>query len=360
MAYAWNALGLANLAASLLLLALSVLFLKARRTEFSVAFAVYSALTALQKFSGGMKLYFSADVATRDMWGLIASVALLLLAPVLAHALAAFTWGQRFKERPLWVKAIIYEPSLILLSLAVLQPSLFEALSPYFGLFFMLLLVLFLPAVWRKHLGARSRIERIQSKYLLVYLALALSASAVARAVPALVEGASLPWWQLSLVYVVATGLLLYATLKYHLFTVDIVAKRATYFTAVTAGTVSVFVIIEEIAERTLAASGNASLVAAVGVALLVAPVVNLVNRGVERLFPEVRATEDYLEGRKAEIYRAQLELALLDEFISREEHAFLERSRRKLGISEEEHDRLEEELRTELGSVRREEASPA
>lgn len=348
MAYAFNVLGVANLVASALLLLLSFLFLKGRRTEFTVAFAVYTGLTATQKLAGGMMLYFSADAATRQLWGLVTSVALLLLIPVLAHALAAFTWGDRFTDRPLWLKAEIYGPSLILLSLVVIDRALFELVSNVFGLPFMLLLVLFFPAVLQKYRRARSRIDRVQSKYLLVYLTLALSSSAIARVIPSVVEGAALPWWQLSVVYMVATGLLLYGILKYHLFTIDIVAKRTTYYTAVTAGVAGVFVVIEQVAEQALA-GGDASLIAAVVVAVLVAPIVHLANRGVERLFPEVNTSDDYLSERKEEIYRAQLELALLDGFITREEHTFLEHSRRRLGISEEEHDRLEAELRTEI-----------
>lgn len=63
MAYVWNWLGLTNLLASVLLLVLGLLFLRAKRTEFTVVFAVYHVLAAAQKFSGGMCGYFSADEA---------------------------------------------------------------------------------------------------------------------------------------------------------------------------------------------------------------------------------------------------------------------------------------------------------
>ena len=348
MAYAWSWFGVANLVASAMLLVLALLFLKARRSEFTLAFAAYSVLTAAQKFSGGMWLYFSADLATRELWQTVVAVLYLPLIPTLAYAIAVFLGGKRFEGLAAWKKALLFVPPALLAPLLFIDRPTFEQASFTLAMVFTFLLLPSLLLVARRHKHARTAIERTQAKYLLVYLVITLSFTAEARVFPFIVPG-RIPWWELAVAYTLATGFLLYGILKYHLFAVDLLAKRATYYTLITAALAGAFIVLEQVVTQLVDLPGYESLLAALGAALLIAPVAHYAKRPVEQLFPAVARSDAYFERRKEEIYRAQLELALADGFITRTEHELLERSRRELGITEADHDRLEREMRARL-----------
>lgn len=343
MAYVFNPFGVANVAASILLLAMGLLFLKARRSEFTVLFAVYSMLAAGQKFTGGIAFYFSADEATRASWLLVSTLFLLASTPTLAHALAAFTWAPRMERlSPGW-KAALYAPFALLIPLVLTDAGAFQTLSLPFAIVFMALLAVFLVPVARRAFQTTSLTVRAQSRYMLVYLIIALSFSMEARVV--LFTLGRFPWWELSMAYMVATGILLYGILRTHLFDVDLKMKWTVKQSTVAAAFIGVFFVVSESASTFFSNTGLGPYlgIAAAGVLVFaLAPLQRAAERVADVALPGVANTHEYLTFRKMEVYKAAVELAAEDGVITAKERRVLGSLRASLGIEGADAEALE------------------
>ncbi|MGQ0535681.1 MAG: hypothetical protein ACT4PT_06395, partial [Methanobacteriota archaeon] len=75
--------------------------------------------------------------------------------------------------------------------------------------------------------------------------------------------------------------------------------------------------------------------------AVIVAPVAKAAKGPIDRLFPNAPSGGQGDRMRLLEIYRAQLEVALVDGRITEREAAVLADARRRFGITDEEHGRL-------------------
>lgn len=332
---ATSAFGIANIVASALLLTLGLLFLRAaRRSEFTVAFAVYSILAAGQKFAGGMWLYYDTPFLSDPQWQAASTLFLLASTPTLAHALAAFTWERRFTQRPLWQKALLYVP---FLALAPLGAANFRWTSLALAAVFLAILVVFLIAVALKARRASSIVTVSQAKYVIAYLAIAAGFSAEARVI--LLLYGTLPWWEVSLAYTVATGILVYGILRTHLFDIDLKVKWTLRRGTLVGAFVVVFLAVAEIAQGILSdAYGYAAGGLAAALMLLaIRPLDRLAARVADSAMPEVQETEGYKLVRKHLVYRAAVESVLEDGEVTPKERRVLATLADELGLSSRE-----------------------
>ncbi|MGQ0535065.1 MAG: hypothetical protein ACT4PT_03230 [Methanobacteriota archaeon] len=341
MPYAWNWFGAANLLASVLLLVLGVLFLRARRSEFTVAFSAYSLLAAAQKFTGGVA-YYLADEATRPPWLLASTLFLLASTPTVAHALAAFTWGPRFRGLRAGRKVLLYVP--------------FAAFAPFLAtgrvgssegafllaIVFMALLLVFFVAVFGKARRAATSIERTQCRYVLSYLAIAFAFSAEARVLLALTG--RMPWWEVSIAYMVATGILLYGIAKTHLFDIDVRVKWTIHRGTLAGIFVAVFFVVSEFAKSFFAARAGliAGVLAAGALLFVLSPLQRVAERVADAAMPGVRPVGALSGPERTEAYRELVRFVWADGRIDRDERRMLAAMRERLGLSATEAERIE------------------
>lgn len=341
---AWSAFGIANVLASALLLTLGLLFLRARRSEFTLAFATYSVFAAGQKFAGGMWLYFDTPLVTDQAWQIASTLCLLASTPTLAHALSAFTWERRFALVRPARKALLYVPFALVAPLAF-RPAAYVGLNLAVAGAFMALLGVFALAVARKARSARTAVVRSQSRYMIAYLVTALAFSVEIRII--LFLYGVLPWWEISLAYMVATGILLYGILRTHLFDIDLKVKWTLRQSTIAAIFVAVFFITSELAATFLSDRMGTvfGIVAAGTLVFALSPLQRAAERLADRAMPDVRATPDYLQFRRFEIYRGAVEHALSDGSVTPDERALLDRLRRDLAIPPADAAALESDL---------------
>lgn len=344
---AWR--GIANVAASLTLLALGLLFLRARRSEFTRAFALYSMLAAGQKFAGGMWLYISTDPAAQARWQTASSLFLLGSTPALAHALCAFTFGRRFTQWPAWAKAGLSAPFALLLPAAFAGGPAYGAFTIGLTVVFLAILALFIVAVWRLRRRTTVAAVRAQAGYVLAYLVIALSFSVEARVI--LLRYGRLPWWELSIAYVVAAGILLYGILRIHLFDIDLKIKWTIRRGTVLGAFVAVFVIVTAVVEQWMQQYGVLVGGVAVGLMLLaLRPLERAADRLADAAMPRVRDTSEYRTVRKREVYRAACESAMQDGIVTEKERDVLATLAEQMGLSHTEARAIERELSATSG----------
>lgn len=145
--------------------------------------------------------------------------------------------------------------------------------------------------------------------------------------------------------------LMAYGVLRFQLFDIDLKLKFA-----LTQGTVGMIIaagfflgseVLEGVVQGVLPIGGTLlGLVVAAAVVLALRPVQRFAEALADRLMPGVRATPDYVDSRKHEVYRAALEGAFEDQEITERERSMLRRLREKLEISPEVAAELEAGLR--------------
>ena len=335
--------GIANVVASTILVLLGLLFLRARRSEFTRAFAVYSILAAGQKFSGGMWLYLVGDPQAQAAWQTASSLFLLASTPTLAHALAAFTFGRPFARRSPWLKAGLYAPFALLIPAAFAGNPAFATFTLGMTLVFLGILGFFLVAVVRLRRTTQVPAVRAQAGYVLAYLVIAMSFSVEVRVI-SLLYG-NLPWWELSIAYMVAAGILLYGILRMHLFDIDLKIKwtirRGTLLGIFVAVFVVVSAIVEQWAQRYNVLVGGL----AVGLLLLaLRPLERAADRLADAAMPRVHDTAEYRTVRKREVYRAATESAIRDGVVTEAERDVLATLADELGLTAGEARAIERE----------------
>lgn len=342
MASSLDLVGMSNLVGCILLALMSALFLRARRTEFTLAFAANTGVSALQKILGGLWLYFPLDAATSLTVMRVAFITWLPILATFVHAMAAFG---RSPSRPLprSVVAAIYAPCVLLAPWGILQPDAYIAAValPFFALF-TALNVPFLAIAWRVHRNAPTVIQRTEGRYMVLYLA--ITAPIVAEGLAIFLLFGRFALWEIALAYAVGTAVLLYGALKHEIFDLNAHARRAALGTMAAGAFALLFLGLEQLLQDVLA-GGTSGLVAAAASAAAVAPLAHVARKPLERLLPDAG------EARKVELYRAQLELALADGAVTDREAELLGRTRRALGITEAQHSLLEREVRTGLAA---------
>ncbi len=348
MAYAWDWYGLANLLAACLLFLVSLLFLRAPRTEFTLTFALFSVFVAASKLTGGVWLYFASDPSTAEAWRLALTGLWIPILPLLAHALCAFTWGRAWEARPWTTKAALYAPFPAMGLLLLLEPQTAEDIALIATLLFALLTLPFLVLVGRKMRRATTEIDRVHSRYVFGYCLFVLIATIVSRAIPTLVPDTPFPHWQLAVAYTGATGILLYGILKTHLFDIDLKVKVALGRSTVAAILLAVFFAVSEGAAALLTDSTGSALAGIAATSVLVfflAPLQRIGDRVASAAMPGVQATPEYLHFRKLSVYRAALERALEDGTVNPDERAMLQALAAELKLPETDLTQLETDL---------------
>jgi hypothetical protein len=145
------------------------------------------------------------------------------------------------------------------------------------------------------------------------------------------------------LVAVIGTA---YAILRYRFFTMDLRVKVFLRYGSTAFLTATAFLFISETLETYIPAQTLlTSLVATAAVAVVLYPVHRLTRRLAERLMPGVADTQEYRRHRRSTIYRAALEGAMLDGFITPEEETALEVLWKSLGLSGKEARSIEKEV---------------
>lgn len=341
MAYAWAWQGGATLLGAVLLVATAVLFLRARRTEFSVSFAAYTATSGVQKGAAGVAIYLATDPGTALPWFTFAVWTWFAILPPFVQAFVAF--ATRRDALPWSWRVAIWAPFVALAGVCLVRPGLILQLGVR-ELFaaFILANFPFLAYAWRALRRAQTVIEREEARYLLLYLA--VTTPIVAESYVIYEVLGRLPLWEIALAYAVGTTLMLYGILRHAVFDIDVLVKRTTFYSMVTAGVAVAFVLVEQVVASSVAVPLPGGVVGGVGAALLLMPLAYGARRVVERAFPGV-ATEAALERRREHVYRAHLELALADGVVSDGEAALLAKARRELGIGPEVHARIQAEL---------------
>lgn len=137
-----------------------------------------------------------------------------------------------------------------------------------------------------------------------------------------------------------------YGVLATHLFDIDLKVRWTLHRGTVLGVLALVFFLVKEGSEYLLPLEGLVpSLVGAAVIAICAAPFWRILGRGVDRLFPTVRATPDYLEPRKHEVYQATVEAMLLDGSLGERDRSILQDLRLRFGIDPDVADRLEVQL---------------
>lgn len=335
----WNWFGFVTILSAAALLFLSALFVRARRTHFTVGFTIYTAASGFQKLAGGIFIYMVTDPAEALPWFLFASWMWLPANAGMVHGIAAYSHPRG--RPPSWVVAAIYSAFGAVGIACAVTPALNLALfNPNWFLFSALSFALLVQAVVR-HRRATVTVDRAEAKFLWIYLA--IGTPFTVEGLYLYIQGGIAALWEIAVSYALATLVMLYGILRHEIFTIDLYAKRATYYTAITVIVTTGFVLLESAIEN-LVRSG-AGPIAALGAALLIAPVAQLVRRPVDRLFPDVSRNKAYLSQRKREVYRAQLEVALADGRFTVRESSVLSRARQRLGITDAEHQEFERQI---------------
>lgn len=148
------------------------------------------------------------------------------------------------------------------------------------------------------------------------------------------------------MVSVAFVTILAYGVLHTQMFDIDLKLKIALTHSLAGATIASAFFVGIEALESVFPVQGLVSgVILAAALVLALRPVEHLAGRVANRLMGHVEPTEEYLDTRRLQVYRAALEGAMEDGRITERERAILDRLKSELGISEAEARRSELEL---------------
>ncbi len=159
---------------------------------------------------------------------------------------------------------------------------------------------------------------------------------------------------QLVIVSFTFTGVLItYGILKYGLFDVEFIVRKTFIYSLIAFPLIGLFRLIELgisylVSLTFFGGSIIIRLIAAAIVAALFFPLRTYAVKLGDRLFPKFTETVKLDLGKEMKIYRKQLEHVLEDGQISDKEDRMLRTLRDDLGISQEVHERLVEEIKSE------------
>jgi hypothetical protein len=139
-----------------------------------------------------------------------------------------------------------------------------------------------------------------------------------------------------------------YALLRAQLFDIDLKVKWTIKQSTVAAAFIGVFFVVSESASNFFASSGLGPYLGIAAAGLLVfamAPLQRAAERVASAAMPGVKAGSELSRHERLGLYREQLRVAYADSVVDRNERALLLSTRRYLGISTEEAERLEHEV---------------
>jgi len=151
----------------------------------------------------------------------------------------------------------------------------------------------------------------------------------------------------------IAMSIITIGILKAQLFDIDLILSQSVRYTFMNVGLAWIFVLSREILTPLISAiifrgSQVATLIAGFIVITVLAPIKNFTSNLTDKLFPQFkRSLRPPLN--KLEIYRTQLESVWSDGNVTTKEKRTLDTLRHSLGISLEEHEQLELEIRSEI-----------
>ncbi|HVL49720.1 MAG TPA: hypothetical protein VM889_14280 [Candidatus Thermoplasmatota archaeon] len=147
---------------------------------------------------------------------------------------------------------------------------------------------------------------------------------------------------------VLVLPILAYGAVRYQILDVDIAVKRGIKRGTLGAVALAILLVVQQMIEQYVGSEQGVvvgGLVA--GLAIFAAtPLQRAAERLSERAMPNVSATESYLNFRRLELYRVALEGILADGVVETTEVRVLKGLREELGVSMEEHNLLERQLR--------------
>lgn len=153
----------------------------------------------------------------------------------------------------------------------------------------------------------------------------------------------------LAVAYLAYVILMSYGVLQAQLFDIDVRIRGVLQRSTVVAVIAGVFFVGSEILEALLPVDDAVLGVVMAGViVLLLRPLQSVAERVAARIVPGSPASEDALDARKVDVYRAALEGALQDGVVTEREQEVLRRLRRELEISEAEAARIQREMAVE------------
>lgn len=150
----------------------------------------------------------------------------------------------------------------------------------------------------------------------------------------------------------IAVLLLLHAVARHRILDIDLKLRWTVRQSTVAAAFVAVFFVVSEGAAAFLGERTGSTAFGIGAAALLVfavSPLQRMAERLSERAVPVKGSTEAYLTYRRMELYRVALEGMLRDDVLAPREAQALQGLRSELGISLEEHDLIEHEIRARL-----------
>lgn len=154
------------------------------------------------------------------------------------------------------------------------------------------------------------------------------------------VEQDSLLALQISIVGLAMAGFLLdlflvYGIFKTQLFDIDLKLKWGIKQSTVAAAFFAVFFIVSEGAQQLFQSSFGPliGLVAAGALVFVLAPLQRVAEGVASAAMPAVKYTEEYVNYRKVEVYRATVEEIVVDRTITEKERSILDRLREKLEL---------------------------
>jgi hypothetical protein len=147
-------------------------------------------------------------------------------------------------------------------------------------------------------------------------------------------------------VYLLYVALLTYAVLQAQLFDINLRVKFALRQSTVAAVITGAFFIGSELLEQVIPVDDLLlGVITAAICVLALRPIRKLAQRFADRVMHQVEDTPRYRDARKAEVYRTALEGILDDDIVTERERRILQRLREKLGIPEDEAERMEAEV---------------
>jgi hypothetical protein len=147
--------------------------------------------------------------------------------------------------------------------------------------------------------------------------------------------------------------LLVFAALRFQLFRIELQAKKGLATSLGALLSAGVFVSAEELMQNFIqeqffsSLPGATSIVVSALVAAAAAiPIFGLAEALIQRVFPQIRDTPEYGSERREALYRVAVESAYQDGNITARELSTLQKLRAHLGVTDEEHARIEGSVR--------------
>lgn len=380
MAFAETVGGAFPILAAALKLVLAIAVLRAGRSAlFNVLFFALYTLSALKSLAEGVFgfMFYTPEVFNATDWFPGATWWLALTYVCLPVMLALYVWFASvfprphnvFARHPSALAALFVPPTalLVILLASVFAPEAVPLTGEQLGYVFNIVAIPFtvyaLFVLFQATRQAKDDIERHRTKLVLWAFAIVSVPSWTLNVMQLMGSGYQIEFllFVAPPVEVVESAVIGYAILKYQLLGVELVAK-ATLKQSVTVGTLSmVFFVTKETLNSLLGdifSVRTGYLIGAILGGILFLPIEKGSRKLMNKLFPGVNDTEDYLRKRKLDIYKEQLAVAMADGQLKDKELKMLALLRQTLGLTEKDVKKIEQAASPFLSGVLK--ATPA